>query len=138
LIGGPKTDSTTDLGPDEITALFCYLAHLGDAASLDKSARWATCQENYRTFNRARQADWHEVKLYGKGRNKLDRQRFGGKTSAAGDPLESLDPDEVRKRHMTLANRHARRKRVASGRDIPKSVTPESGQPPKAPIELPF
>lgn len=106
LVRGPEVDSASQLGPDEVTALFCYLAHLADGASLDKSARWATCQEDYHTFNRARQADWHERSLYGPGRNKLDRQRFAGETSAAGGPLDTLDRDQVRKRHMTMASRH--------------------------------
>lgn len=108
LIGGPETDSTSALKPDEITALFCYLEHLADPASLDNSARWVTCQEDYHTFNRARQADWHERAVYGPGRNKLDRDRFGGAASAAGGPLESLDAEAVRKRHLTMARRHQR------------------------------
>lgn len=111
LVRGPQTDSTSLLGPDGVTALFTYLAHLADPSSLDKSARWVTCQEDYRTYNRARQADWHERALYGAGKNKLDRDRFRGATSAAGGALDTLDPDEVRKRHLTVASRHQKKQR---------------------------
>jgi hypothetical protein len=110
-VRGPDTDSTTALGDDEVTALFTYLLHLADPASLDKSARWVTCQEDYRTFNRARQADWHERAVYGNRPNRLDRQRFAGATSAAGGPLETLSADEVRKRHLTMATRHRQKRR---------------------------
>ena len=113
LVRGPETDSTSALGPDEVTALFTYLRHLAGPASLDASALWATCQEDYRTFNRARQADYHERALYGAGPNKLDRDRFGGERSAAGGPLDSLDADQVRKRHLTMATRHQRKERQA-------------------------
>lgn len=112
LIGGPDTDSTSKLGPDEVTALFTYLRHLADPASLEKSARWVTCQDDYHTFNRARQADWHESKAYGGAKTKLARQRFGGETSAAGDALADLDPEKVAKRHLTMAVRHRRKVRL--------------------------
>lgn len=105
-VKGPETDSASKLGEDEITALFTYLRHLADPASLDKSARWVTCCEDYKTFARAKQADWHERSLYGKGKNKLDRNRFKGETSASGGPLDTLDAKEVRKRHLTVASRH--------------------------------
>lgn len=133
-IGGPATDSTTDLGEDEITALFCYLAHLADPASLDKSARWDTCKQDYKTFSRARHADWHETQVYGAGRNKLDRNRFKGETSASGGPLQDLDPEEVRKRHLTMASRHQAKDRK---RGHPK---PEAGACPAnapAPVKAP-
>lgn len=124
LIRAPASESIRTLGPDEVTALLTYLAHLGDSASLNKSAAWVTCQEDYRTFNRARQADWHETALYGPGQNKLDRQRFGGRTSAAGGPLDTLDPEEVRKRHLTMASRHQRRQRQGppAGQPEPRSA----------------
>lgn len=111
LVRGPHTDSTGLIGEDGVTALFCYLDHLADPSSLDKSARWVTCQQEYHIYNRARQADWHERSLYGSGPNKLNRDRFGGATSAARGPLENLDADEVRKRHMTMASRHQRKQR---------------------------
>lgn len=66
-IGGPATDSTSDLG---------------DQASLDASARWDTCRADYQTFARARNADWHEERLYGRGKNRLDRNRFRGEAAA--------------------------------------------------------
>lgn len=107
LVRGPLvTTSDPAFGRDEVTALFCYLEHLADPASLDKSARWDTCQADYRTYNRARQADWHERKLYGTKANKLDKNRFAGARSARGGPLDDLDPEAVRKRHMTFASRH--------------------------------
>jgi hypothetical protein len=130
LVRGPNTESSSALGPDEITALFCYLEHLADAASLEKSARWVTCQEDYHTFNRAKQSDWHERALYGNKPNKLSRDRFGGATSAAGGPLESLDPEKVRKRHMTMASRHQKRQRrprqEKSASDPVRPVEPSS------------
>ena len=113
LVRGPAvTASSPAFGPDEVTALFVYLRHLGDPSSFDKSAEWARVQEDYRTYNRARQADWHERELYGRGKNRFDRNRFRGKASAAGGSLDSLDPEEVRKRHMTFASRHQKKARV--------------------------
>lgn len=134
LVGGPATDSTTKMGPDEVTALFTYLRHLADPASLEKSARWVTCQDDYHTFNRARQADWHESETYGASKNKLDRQRFGGARSAAGDALADLDPDQVAKRHLTMATRHRRRIRQDRAKaDQDKSELPLETAPVAAP-----
>lgn len=113
LVRGPSvTTSSPRFGPDEVTALFTFLIHLADPASLDKSARWDTCKQDYRTFNRAAQADWHEAKLYGRGKNKLDRNRFRGAASAKGGPLDSLNAEEVRKRHLTFASRHQKKQRA--------------------------
>lgn len=112
LIRGPATDSTSKLGEAEITALFVYLRHLGDPASLEKSAEWVSCQDDYKTFALARNADWHERELYGKGTNKLDRNRFKGRKTAAGGPLETLDPAETKKRHLTFASRHQKKLRA--------------------------
>lgn len=130
-IRAPETDSTSALGRDEVTALFTYLIHLADPSSLDKSARWVTCQEDYRTFNRAHQADWHERALYGAGKNKLDRNRFKSATSAAGGPLDTLSEDEVRKRHITMASRHQKKMRregisrpKGEGQHAPDEVKP--------------
>jgi hypothetical protein len=140
LVRGPATDSTSALGPDELTALFCYLEHLADGASLEKSARWVTCQEDYRTFNRAKQADWHERQLYGSGKNKLDRDRFKGEASAAGGPLESLDAEEVRRRHLTFASRHQKKQRRARQANLGTPATSPAPAPAreKAPAEVPF
>lgn len=127
-VRGPLvTTSDPEFGRDEVTALFCYLEHLADQASLDKSARWVTCQQDYRTYNRARQADWHERKMYGPGRNKLDRNRFKGAASAAGGPLDNLDADEVRKRHVTMASRHQKKMRQAKAAVAP-SISPRGGR----------
>ena len=111
-VRAPITDSVSKLGEDEITALFTYLFHLADPSSLDKSARWVSCQEDYKTFARAKQADWHERQLYGKGKNKLDRNRFKGETTASGGPLDTLDAEEVRKRHLTMASRNQAKMRA--------------------------
>jgi hypothetical protein len=106
-VRGPLvTTSDPRFGRDEVTALFCFLEHLAAPDELDKSLRWDTCRQDYRTYNRARQADWHERKLYGRVPNKLDRDRFAGATSASGKPIDDLDPEQVRKRHMTFARRH--------------------------------
>lgn len=112
LIRVRPTDSTSALSRDEVTALFVYLRHLADPASLEKSADWVSCQEDYRTFNRARQADWHERELYGTGKNKFDRNRFGGAATAAGSPLGTLDRKETAQRHLTFAHRHQKKLRA--------------------------
>lgn len=123
-VRGPVvTTSDPAFGPDETTALFCFLEHLADAASLDKSARWDTCKQDYRTYNRARQADWHERKLYGPGKNKLDRHRFGGAASAAGGALDTLDAEAVRKRHLTFASRHQKKQRREKGENLASQKT---------------
>lgn len=130
-------ESTSKLDEDRITALFCYLRHLANPDSLDMSARWATCQEDYRAFARSKQSDWHERELYGEGKNKLDRNRFAGETSAAGGPLESLDADKVRKRHMTFASRHQRklRQEAAKAREQAAGVDLATHAPEAASVE---
>lgn len=126
LVRGPVVKSSSDLREDEITALFCYLEHLGDPASLEKSARWVTCQEDYKTFSRAKQADWHERETYGTGKNRLDRDRFAGEVSAQGGALDDLDPEKVRQRHITAANRHAAKLKREKGQKLAsqKPTTP--------------
>lgn len=121
-VRGPAVSSSNDLGEDEITALYCYLEFLsaGDA-DLDASARWLDCQQDYKAFNRAKQADWHEEKAYGKGRNKLDRNRFKGEASAVGGPLEKFDPEAIKKRHLTMASRHQKKAKTA-GLPRPKAA----------------
>lgn len=142
-VRGPVVKSSSDLGEDEITALFCYLEHLGDPASLDKSARWDTCRQDYKTYARAKQADWHERETYGAGKNKLDRNRFKGETSAKGGPLDDLDPDKVRKRYITMANRHAaklkREKSAAPAKPTPAPAFPigDATPAPAAPAKGP-
>lgn len=113
-VRAPITDSITELGDDEISALFRFLEHKADDADLIKAARWVDCIKDYRTANRARQADYHERALYGSTKakpNKLDRNRFAGETSALGKPLADLDAEEVRKRHLTFACRHQAKQR---------------------------
>jgi hypothetical protein len=135
-VGGPATDSTTELGEAEITALFCFLTYLktGDA-DLDAAARWVDCKQDYKAFSLARQADWHEEKLYGKTSkpNKLDRNRFKGAKTAVGEPLEKFDPAEIKKRHLTLASRHQKKARKL-GLPKPKAGSPSVNAPaPAAP-----
>lgn len=40
------------------------------------------------------------------GSRKLQRDRFAKRKTAAGEPLDSIDPEETRKRHITMAQRH--------------------------------
>lgn len=138
-IAGPQTDSTSDLREDEVTALFCYLEHLAAPDDLDKSARWVDCQQDYRAYNRARQADWHERSLYGKRPNKLDRDRFDGETSAVGGPLERFDPEAIHKRHLTMASRHQKKLRAeGKATKAAKAATPAPAtQPPANRMETP-
>jgi hypothetical protein len=131
-VRGPATSSTSDLGQDEITALFCYLTYLKTGeADLDAAARWVDCQQDYKAYSRARHADWHEQKLYGKtGKpNKLDRNRFAGAKSATGEPLDKFDPKAIHQRHLTMASRHQKKART-QGQAGP--ATPQK-TPPRAP-----
>ena len=122
-VSGPQTDSTTELGPDEVTALFCYLEFLAHPDSLDHSARWLDCKTDYKAYNRARQADWHEVKTYGAaGSKKLARDRFNGECSAKGEPLDKFDPEAIRKRHLTMATRHQKKQRDEKAKDTPGAI----------------
>lgn len=110
-VRGPQaTTSHPDFGPDEITALFVYLDHLAHPSDLLKSAAWVDCQTDYRAFNRARQADWHEEQAYGRqGSGKLRRNRFAGQKKAAGEALDPLDPAAIQKRFLTMRTRNERR-----------------------------
>lgn len=113
-VRAPVTDSTSDLGNDEITALFIFLDHKANDGDLIKAALWVEALKDYRTVSRAKQADYHERALYGSNKrkpNKLDRNRFAGETSALGKPLADLDPEEVHKRHITFASRHQAKQR---------------------------
>ena len=124
-IRGPQTDSTTELGQDEVTALFCYLEFLAHPDSLDHSARWVDCKTDYKAYNRARQADWHEVKTYGvAGSKKLARDRFNGERSASGEPLDKFNPEAIRKRHLTMATRHQKKERDEKAKAAPAEETP--------------
>lgn len=110
-VRGPEaTTSDPAFGPDEITALFVFLDHLAHPSDLLKSAAWVDCQTDYRAYNRARQADWHEEQAYGRqGSGKLRRNRFGGQKKAAGEALDPLDPAAIQKRFLTMRTRNERR-----------------------------
>jgi hypothetical protein len=117
-VGGPEATTSCPLfGPDEVTALFTYLEFLARPSDLLRSARWVDCQQDYRAFNRARQADWHETKTYGHhGSGKLARNRFGGAKTAEGEALEPFNPKAIYKCHLTMATRHqAKAGRVRAG-----------------------
>jgi len=88
-----------------------------------------------RTYNHARQADWHERALYGHKPNKLDRDRFAGETTAAAGPLDTLDAADVRKRHITMASRHQRKTR--GQKTEARKPKPPSVPPPKSPDPVP-
>jgi hypothetical protein len=110
-VRGPMvTTSSPAFGPNEITALFVYLDHIAHPDSLEKAAAWVDCMTDYRAYNKARQADWHEGQAYGRqGSGKLRRDRFAGQQKAAGETFEQLDPDAIGKRLMTMRARNARR-----------------------------
>lgn len=123
-VRGPLV-STSDpaFGHDEVTALFCFLDHLANPADLVRSARWVDCQTDYHAFNRAKQADWYEVKAYGaKGSKKLRRDRFSGQASAHGGTFEPFNPRAVNARFVTMASRAQRKARAererAAGIDL--------------------
>lgn len=139
LVRGPAvTTSDPEFGPNEVTALFTYLEFLAHPSDLLRSARWVDCQEDYVAFNRARQADWHEEKTYGRqGSGKLAKNRFGGAKTAEGEPLEPFNPKAIYKRHLTMATRHqAKAGRVRVGKNS-ASPKPASTPPATAPIEDP-
>lgn len=134
-VGGPLvTTSDPAFGDNETTALFCYLDHLAHQDCLDRSARWADCQEDYRAYNLARQADWHQEKLYGTKPNRLTRDRFAGEQTAVGGPLEAFNPKKIRQRHMTVASRHQKQMR-ATGQKV--ASQPKASTPPPAAMPAP-
>lgn len=110
-VGGPAvTTSDTAFGSDETTALFVFLDHLAHPSDLEKSAAWVDCRTDYRAYNRARQADWHESKAYGhSGSSRLRKYRFNGQERAAGETFAPLDPDAIQKRYLTMRLRNERR-----------------------------
>ena len=138
-VRGPEAGTSDPaFGDDELTALFCYLDFLAHPADLDRAARWVDCQTDYHAFNRARQADWHEEKLFGGRKNRLVRDRFGGKKSAAGEPLEPFDPEAIRKRHLTMASRHQKREREQLSSPPAGAVRAAPAVVLSPPGELPF
>ena len=137
-VRGPLvTTSSPDFGADETTALFVYLDHLAHPSDLLKAAAWVDCMTDYRAYNRARQADWHEGQAYGpQGSSKLRRNRFAGQKKAAGEALDPLDPTAIQKRFLTMRTRNERR----TGYQSKKGRTP-AGQklastPEAAPAEI--
>lgn len=81
-VGAMETDSITQLGHHEITALFCLLRHLANPTDLDTVGEWERCKGNYKDFNRVRQAR-HKLRTVGyRDHGKLDEQRFDGAMSA--------------------------------------------------------
>lgn len=138
-VRGPAvTTSSPRFGADETTALFVYLAFLSDQASFDKSAEWDTCKADYRAYNRARNADWHERETYGPaGSRKLQRDRFAKRTTAKGGTLDDIDPEETRKRHITMAQRHRDKlKREGKSAPAPTAYTPGHSVPPDGSVIL--
>jgi len=126
MVKAPITDSTTALGPDQVTALFCYLDHLVHPGDLIRAAKWVDCQTDYRAYNRARQADWHQRKAYGRGGRKLTQNRFGGAATAEGEPFEKFDPAAIRKRHLTMASRHRRKQAAGEHRNVAAQAVPHA------------
>lgn len=131
-VRGPLvTTSSPEFGADETTALFVYLDHLAHPSDLLKAAAWVDCMTDYRAYNRARQADWHEGQAYGaQGSGKLRRNRFGGQKKAAGEALDPLDPAAIQKRFLTMRTRNERRtgyrskKPNAAAAQIPPPAAP--------------
>ncbi|HYF52628.1 MAG TPA: hypothetical protein VEA41_00025 [Salinarimonas sp.] len=120
------TTSHPDWGRDETTALFCYLDHVAHPDDLQKAAAWLNCVEDYRAYNRARQADWYQRKAYGRGGRKLVNNRFAGAATAQGEPLEKFDPAAIQKRFVTYASRaRAKAKKQPAGEhaDVVKRVS---------------
>lgn len=110
-VRGPAvTTSSPEFGPAETTALFVYLhlqAHPNDLVAMEE---WLKCKDDYRTYNKARQADWHERQAYGQqGSGKLQRNRFAGEKDAQRGPLEDLDRKTVDQRLLTMRRRNEQR-----------------------------
>jgi len=127
LIRAPQVESSSELGSDGITALFTYLEFLAHQDNLDLSARWLDCQQDYKAFNRARQADWHERKTYGGSSKRLASERFAGARSAQGEALDEFNPEAIRQRHLTMATRHQaqQRRQVRAAAQGTLCMTPE-------------
>lgn len=105
-VHGSDTDSTTDLGEAEITALFVYLGHLADPLSLVRAGDWAECQRDYIAFNICRQADFYQAKAYAGDPEKLLKERFQGRRSAAGETFQRpLTRAEAEQRRTTMRER---------------------------------
>src|SRR5689334_10551627 len=73
LAGGPAvTTSSPEFGAAETTALFVYLHQLANPNELVAMEGRLKCKDDYITYHKARQADWHERQAYGKkGSGKL-------------------------------------------------------------------
>lgn len=119
-VGGPMvTTSDPAFARDETTALLVYLDHLAHPDDLVKAAAWVDCMKDYRAYNRAKQADWHEEEAYGaKGSGKLRRNRFGGQQKAAGDTFDPLDPKAIEQRFLTMRRANERRTGYVNPRDL--------------------
>lgn len=139
-VGGPMvTTSDPAFERDETTALLVYLNHLAHPDDLVKAAAWVDCMKDYRAFNRARQADWHEAQAYGtQGSGKLRRNRFNGQKNAAGDTFDPLDPKAIEQRFLTMRRANERRTGYVNPRDLAPAPAPAqkpAPQPEPAAVE---
>lgn len=105
LVGGPQTDSIKELGPDEVTALFCYCRWLARKDDLRLLSAWMSCQEDYRTYNRVLQGHHYRDRAgYGK-RGKLERGRFGNRATGGMFEEARMSPAEAEQYLMTMRAR---------------------------------
>jgi len=128
LVGGPATDSTSALGPAEVTALFTYCRHLAAPEDLRLLSAWMSCQEDYKTFNAVRQGDWWRERAGYKRQGRIDRQRFGGRPAGGLFNESALSPEEARQYLMTMRARARGKDKASPPR--PRRATPAAAAAP--------
>lgn len=134
-------DSTSALMDAEVTALFVLLTHLGAPADPVASARWLECQADYRDFNLARNADWFQAQAGYRGKSRITRDRFSGRTKAEAEGFsEQLRGEALRQRVVTMSCR-ARRVTAKARADAAalalKTACSGSAAPDPRPCEAP-
>lgn len=123
-----QRESTTNLTPSQITALFLYLRHMAAPHDHALAREWETCKADPEKFNKLRQAEhWRKKAGYRHG-NKLDRERFS-----------THFDEEVKAELMTtkdvndyLMTQRARAKRRSTG--VPPATTPRRAERPGCPF----
>lgn len=122
LVGGPGTDSITQLGPDEITALFTYCRWLADRDDLRLLSAWTSCQEDYHTYNRVLQGEHYRRRAGYAKRGRIDRNRFAGRSHDGLYEEARMSAQEAEQYLLTMRARARGKERKARKPKRPRAT----------------
>jgi hypothetical protein len=126
-IGVPEMDDSMPWDNASTTALFTLLRHLANPNNINLVMAWDDCRANYKAFNAAKWADFHQRRAFGQnGGQRVVRNRFAGRDKGVQQPDEPLTEKEAGDRLMTMrriANETVGRKPRRRGRPAMRDTT---------------